>query len=196
MAFPHLLYTIVSICLPILLFFGLSIFVKKKFNSYYGIFFGLIFSGFSFGALQAGAATVYVIDKDLTYGAYRVFGDYEVKFEKDPTTSILIPQGKTLIINHSNTPIVIDEIIYGTNGYYANKPEWKSIINNLDSTYSSPNTNENSYFIKPDSYEILAIKKNTINFFFEDDIPDHIEEYGVHGNIVKYWLHDIKNSNN
>lgn len=187
------LYTIFTIITPIAFLIGLSVFVKKKFDSYYGVFFGFILSGLIFGALQATAGKVYIINADLNSDSYRTIGSFKFDFATKKTKLISIPQGKTIVINNSSNSIVVDQLTYGTDGYFKNKSDWKEIIKDLDSNYSDNNSSTNSYFLEPYSYEALSIDYNTIDFFFDDEIPQEIEEFGVRGNVTKYWLHNSTN---
>jgi hypothetical protein len=186
----NILYTIVTILLPLLLWLGLSIFVKKKFNSYYGVFFGLILSAFGFGALQGLAVKVYLIEENQKISVYRTLGAISYQFDNQTqlVDSFQLQGSPTGIINNTKDSLVLQEIIYGSKGYYKNKPEWKELVGKIDSNYIASHAPK-SYLIPPYSYQEELIPFQTIDFFFEDKIPETLEGYGNRGITKKYWLH-------
>lgn len=185
MLINNTLYTVLSILIPILFIVGLSIFVKKVFNSYYGVFFGLVFSGFIFGAFQASAGKVYLILPQHEVTIYRTWGAFDFALTDETKQEFSVPQGKTLLINTTKQTILIEEIIYGPQSDLKNQSTSEGVL----SKFNAPSSAQ-SYTIAAHSYEVMDINKNTIDFIFEDEIPEVIEEYGVHGKIIKYWLHD------
>ncbi|MCH2043925.1 MAG: hypothetical protein MK212_07250 [Saprospiraceae bacterium] len=189
----HTFFVTFSIIFGILIFLGLSIFVKKKFNSYYGVLFGIILSGFGFAALQVSFNKFYVIDAELHVSAYRCIGQLEYKLDNQEVVSIEFPRQKTGIINNSNQTLIVEKITYGPKGYYRNRPEFKELVNKIDSNYLR-DTFEYNNQIPPLSFRTLDIKKHTIDFFFDQPLPETIDEYGSYGNIYKYWLRVLKDS--
>lgn len=184
----NLLYTIISIVIPIVLWVGLSIFFKKKWNSYYGILIGLVLSGFSFGAFQT-FGKIYIIDQNLNVSANRLVGSLKYEFIDGTDITLELSTGETGIINNSNEQLVLEELIYGPEGYFKNRPEYEDIVRNIDSTYAENLSNsDKEIVINSLSFFTSKIEKNTINYFFDDEIPKTIEEYGSYGNVQKYWL--------
>ena len=184
------LYTVFSVLIPILFFIGLSAFMKKVFNSYYGFFWGLIFSGFIFGALQASAGKVYIIEPNKQFSEFRSLGIFKIDIA-EVVHELKVPQGKTIIVNRRSKALVIDQITYGTSGYFEQMSIWQSAESNLEEKPEMDNTAIASFYISPKSYDVFRIKKNTISFFFDEEIPQEIEEYGVNYKVIKYWLHEM-----
>lgn len=185
----NLLYTILTILLPLLLWLGLSIFIKKKFNSYYGVFWGLILSAFGFGALQGLAGKVYVIEGNRKVSVYRTLGTFSYQFDNQTqlVDSFQRKGSPTGIINNTKDSLLLQEIIYMDKDHYKNKPEWKELVGKIDSNYVASHAPK-SYLIPNYSYQVHWIPFQTIDFFFEDEIPETLEGYGNRGITKKYWL--------
>src|SRR5690606_14501732 len=107
MLINNILYTILSIAIPIILWIGLSVFIKRKWNSYYGILIGMIVSPFAFGAFQA-FGKIYIVDKELNVGCYRLIGTLEYDFNDSKKSTIMLSRGETGIINDSEEELIIE----------------------------------------------------------------------------------------
>ena len=168
MLINSVLYTILTILFPLLLWLGLSLFVKQKFNSYYGVLFGLILSAFGFGALQGLAGKFYIIEENQKITVYRTIGTFSYTFANGTSLvdSSFLKGSPTGIVNNTKDSLVLQEIIYGKNGYYRNDPKWKEYVGKIDSNYIVSHAPK-AYIIPNYSYQVYLIPFQTINFFFE-----------------------------
>lgn len=167
MIINSILYTSLLILLTVSLSIGIIIFFKKKLNNYYGIILAIIVSALFFPFMQLSPGKMYVITKELEVEDYRFIGS--VGFSVGNKVEVFeVDRRKIYVINNSAKELALEEIIYGsTLGLSENK----------------------LFYILPNTSSSFTLPKQEIDFFFDDEIPQEIEEYGHKGRMSKYWLH-------
>ena len=154
------------------------------------VFIGFLLSAAGFAASQVCAGKLYVVKSDVQAYAYRFIGN--VDFETDQGTVLHIEHyldsAKTYVINNSTVAVVVEEINY-RRPRKNNVIPGKSLIEQaLDPTGGAPPRGD--YFvIEPYTVEKLSIRKQTIDYFFDEEIPKEIEVYP--GDEKKYWIHRV-----
>jgi hypothetical protein len=161
------LYTSLLTLLTASLAIGLIILFKKRFKNNYGIILAIIMSALIFPFLQLSPGKMYVITKELEVEDLRFIGSVEYQVG-NKVEVFEVDRLKIYVINNSAKELALEEIIYG-------------------STYG---VSENKiYYILPNTSGSFSLPKQEIEFFFNDEIPQEIEEYGRKGRTSKYWLH-------
>jgi len=185
------IFTILSIVIPILLCIGISIFVKKKFNNYYGVVIGLVISGVAFGFLQAGIPQLYIVNEDFKVKSYRLFGPLNYTFKNDKKIILSPDPMEVVIINNSGYYLLLQKIEFGDPDFYQNKPEYKKIVAQIDSSHGNEEKKTRLRLIEPFIAFPVRLNHKRIDYFFDDKIPDQIKGYGS-SNQVKFWLREVK----
>lgn len=161
-------YLVFSIAVPACLLLGLCWMGYKR-SKRWIMMVGILSSGLIFGLLQVCAVQVYVFSKQEGVQAFRMFGSHTWELENgkkitDEWEEIV----KVVIINNSSRELALEELIYSS---------W------------SPGSEGEVLYIKPFTSESISLPQNKIDYFFDEDIPEEIEEYGS-GRKSKYWLHE------
>lgn len=163
-----LLYTSLVILLAVSLSVGLIVLFKRKFNNYYGILLAIILSSLLCPFLLLSPGRMYVITKTLEVEDYRFIGSTEYPVGNKVET-FEVDRLKIYVINNSDKELALEEIIYGK-------------------TFSI--SDNKVYSILPNTSGSFELPKQEIDFLFDDEIPEKIEEYGK-GRVSKYWLHAV-----
>jgi hypothetical protein len=170
MLINDLLYTLLHLLLTILVAVGLIVFFKKKFNNYYGLILAIIVSAVLYPFLDVAAGKMYVVTKEREAEVYRFIGSTEHNVGSKMQV-FEVDHSKVFVINNSDKKLALKEIIYGK-------------------TFGG--TENKVYYIFPYTSGGFTLPKQEIEFLFDDEIPEEIEEYGRKGRVSKYWLHEAQ----
>jgi hypothetical protein len=136
---------------------------------------GVIVSALFFGLLQVCATQVYVYSEPEGIAKYRVIGSHEWELENGSTARAEFQEiVKVTIINNSARQLILEELVYVKGG--RNHPVDGSV----------PETDV--VCIEPYSSESISLPQNKIDYFFDDELPQSIEDFG-NKSTSKYWLH-------
>jgi hypothetical protein len=136
---------------------------------------GIIASALFFGLLQVCTTQVYVYSEPEGINKYRVIGSHEWKLENGSKVRVEFQEiVKVTIINNSARQLILEELVYVKGG------------RNLPYDVSAPETDV--LFIEPYSSESISLPQNQIDYFFDDKLPQSLEDFGRKSN-SKYWLH-------
>jgi len=137
--------------------------------------------------------TAYVANPDYSVDVYTIIGDFDYRLQDGSIVRVENPDEgfETIVVNDTEEVILIEEIVYVANSF----PKIPSAVFDLmsDSLRSGPRIprteRQRDYFVlMPQSHQEIFFKKQKIDYFFDDEIPDEIEESGS-GASVKYWMH-------
>jgi hypothetical protein len=167
MLINSLLYNALLILLAVSVAVGLIVFFKKKFNNYYGIILAIIVVSMLCPFLYLTPGKMYVINKELEVEDYRFIGKTEHNVGAKMQV-FEVDRSKVFVINNSDKELALEEIIYG-------------------SRFSV--TENKIYFILPYTSGSFDLPGKEIDFLFNDEIPQEIEQHGSKGRVSKYWLH-------
>lgn len=166
MLIDSLLYFTLITLLTVALAIGLIVFFKRKFNNYYGLLLAIIGAALLYPFLYLTPGKMYVINKTLEVEDYRFIGRTEHNVGSK-MQAFEMDRLKIFVINNSEKELALEEIIYGS----------KFGV-----------TDSKVYYILPYTSGSFELPKQEIDFLFDDEIPQEIEEYGK-GRVSKYWLH-------
>jgi len=186
MLINNALYLTVSILLPILVWIGLTVFIKRKFDNYYGALLGLVLSGFIFGFFQFNARKMYVIHDDKEYSAYSVVGEGEYTLSTGEVAKIKFDENNShlMIVNDSKKNVVIKEIKYKSENNPVINIDIDRLLANLPGHHEREPENTD-IVIESGEYGLYPLVD--IDYFFGDKIPKEIET-SSHGTTTKYRL--------
>lgn len=162
-------YLILSIGLPIIVGALLGWLGWKKWGKY-GAIGGILLSAVGFAAFQVTSAHLYVVVGKKELHDYRTFGTIDYRMTNGTIMTIPYEPRKVQIINSSDAVMTLEEIVYGGWAHRLEPGGW---------------------YIEPYDTASFALPQNRIDYFFDETIPEEIEEYGS-GAKYKYWLHSAE----
>ncbi|HTF06451.1 MAG TPA: hypothetical protein VK826_20605 [Bacteroidia bacterium] len=166
-----------SIAVPACLLLGLC-WIGYKRSKRWIMMAGILSSALIFGFLQVCAVQVYIFSKQEGVQAFRMLGSHTWELENGRKITAEFQEiVKVVIINNSSRELALEEIIYSPSG---SRPK---------GNFKLPDPEGDVLYIKPFSSESISLPQNKIDYFFDEDIPEEIEEYGS-GRKSKYWLHE------
>jgi hypothetical protein len=162
------LYMVVAIALPFIIVIGGAWLLYKKLGKW-GILIPILVAAFTWAASQMAATHLYIVEDCNQWSDYRVFGSLEYDLRNGKKVTIPYEPRKVVVLNNSENELVLEELIYGAymEGFSA-EPEVSWIV--------------------PATFQTFELPKMQIDFFFDETIPEEIEEYGS-GSKSKYWLY-------
>jgi hypothetical protein len=166
-------YLVFSIALPACLLLWLCWIGYKK-SKRWIMMTGVLSSGLIYGGLQVCGVQVYVFSRQEGLNTYRMIGSHTWELENGREITAEFEEiVKVVIINNSSRELTLEELVYSPSGYGLplSDPEGDVL------------------YIKPFSSESISLPHNRIDYFFDEEIPEEIEEHG-YGRKSKYWLHE------
>ncbi len=174
MIFESNTFTYVLVTSSITLFILVLMFIKHKRKVVIAILCSAVYSGIG----QTFAGKVYVIKEELngqlTAEAHRIIGNTSWPLSNGKQVKIYATHDKVGIINNSSKFLVLEEIIYTRK---SSSLEVEDIESKL---------------INPQSFKEVFLPRKEIHYFFDEHIPDEIEERSLTGEKSKYWLHKME----
>ncbi len=183
------LYTILSIALPIAIWIGLTVAIKKIFKNYYGVIVGVIISGMLFGFFQEGVPKVYIVNNNMHVKAFRLIGTIKYTFDNGNTIQLQPNPKDLVVINNSSHMLVIEEITYQNSNFIKNRKKFEELLAKTDSTYEAKNEPK-LFSIGTYTTGNFRLAHKWIDYFFDESVPQKIKEYGS-SNKKKYWLRKV-----
>jgi hypothetical protein len=162
-------YTPLSVGIAILVFLIFFQLFRKRLKGKVVRYGGLLLAILVFSIVKSFGSMVYIIEEDLHISGYRSFGSLTIEMEEKggEEISCVIPFNRVGIVNKSKNTVVIEEIIYGM---------------------SSVETAASKQKIEGYSFKNVFLSRGTIDFYFDQKIPDQIDSYTT-GDESKYWIH-------
>ncbi len=111
------------------------------------------------------SGTVYVVNEDLSYSSYVIYGSPEFEFSNGEKVVLDVPIQKSWVLNNSATGLIIEEVIY--------------------SSYTLGGATDDKAVL-PMSY--VETDGWSVDHFFDDIPPDEISVDQSTGSVSRYWL--------
>lgn len=120
----------------------------------------------------------------------RFFGD--VEYEMNQGSPLLIEHyldsSWTFVIHNSAIEVVVEEFNYASSSPTGFSPNKSLIDQALDPNRGAP-PSHGVFHIESYTVEKLKLRKQTIDYFFDDELPRKIEVRD--GNDKRYWIHTL-----
>lgn len=169
MLLSNTFFLILSIGLPVAVGVGVAWLCWKRVRKL-GVIGGTILSAIGFAAFQITSAHLYVVVGEKELHDYRTFGTVDYRMTNGEIMTMLYDPRKVQILNSSEVVMALEEIVYGGYGHRLEPGGW---------------------YIAPYDTASFELPQTRIDYFFDETIPEEIEEYGS-GAKYKYWLHSAE----